>query len=301
MPLGFYILCSIFGSLILCNLIVQTLNDVFTTKKKDSEKKYWQIANNYIAAIEMDACIDYETKYQDWSLQPYFSLIGVLAAAALFAAVAAVGGVTAGLLCTVAVIIVTRFRPAFISSIQGKRWYQDWIQPYFSFIGFIAAAALFAAVAAVGGVTEGLLCTVYVFIVISSSSPSLQPMNSTARSSSLRSSASQKSTPQNSMLLSLPQPVRSILLEPYFSFIGVLAAAALFYAVAAVGGVTAGLLCTVAIVPLAFLSSIQEKWWFQDWILQPYFSLTIDPDSIYQRITSLRLERHFRANHLQSN
>jgi hypothetical protein len=196
---------------------VQTLNDVYTTKKEDSEEKYWQIANKYLAAIEMHKCINYDTK-QVRILMPCFSLISVLAGAALFAAVAAVGGVTAGFLGTVAVVIVIHSDFAFIKNIQDKQWYKGWI------------------------------------------------------------------------------------LQLYFSLIGVLAAAALFYAVAAVGGVTAGFLCTVAVVivihsDFAFIEDIQDKQWYKDWIL----SLTIDPDSIYQQITSLRLERHFRANHLQSN
>jgi hypothetical protein len=96
------------------------------------------------------------------------------------------------------------------------------------------------------------------------------------------------------------------ILQPYFSLMGVLASAGLFTAVAAVGGVTAGFLCTVAIMiviryDLVCINSIQEQQLYREWILQPYYSLTIDPDSIYQRITSLRLERHFRANHVHSN
>ncbi len=189
MPSGFYILCSIFGSLILCNLIVQTLNDVYTTKKEDSEEKYWQITNKYLAAIEMESCIDYDTG-QVWMLMPDFTLIGVLSAAALLAAFAAVGGVFAGLLCTVAVIIVIR---CYEPRQPPNQQYQKYLYLY---------------------------------------------------------------------QMSLPPP------------------------------------------PPSFFKIIQGKQWYKDWknwILQPYFSLTIDPDSIYQQITSLRLERHFRANHLQSN
>jgi hypothetical protein len=69
----------------MCNLIVQTLNDVYTAKKEDSEQKWWHITNKHLAAIEMDSCIDYNTG-QVWILMPYFSLMGVLAAAGLFCA-----------------------------------------------------------------------------------------------------------------------------------------------------------------------------------------------------------------------
>jgi hypothetical protein len=46
---------------------------------------------------------------------------------------------------------------------------------------------------------------------------------------------------------------------------------------------------------------IKRKQFFAEQIKQIYFSFTIDPDSIEQQVTSIRLVRHFRANNVAAN
>jgi hypothetical protein len=46
-----------------------------------------------------------------------------------------------------------------------------------------------------------------------------------------------------------------------------------------------------------FFAELLEK----EWIKHIYFSFTIDPDSIEQQVTSIRLVRHFRANNVAAN
>jgi len=92
-PSGFYILCSVFGSLVLCNLIVQMLNDVYGDNKDRSERNYWHHTNRYLntppppssppphthtnrylAAIELQSCITRSSESWDWVKQARHSL-----------------------------------------------------------------------------------------------------------------------------------------------------------------------------------------------------------------------------------
>jgi hypothetical protein len=87
-------------------------------------------------------------------------------------------------------------------------------------------------------------------------------------------------------------------------------AAALAASVAVVEGFTVHFFCIIGIISVPAVYFKKELFdkihtmidCYREWINQSCFvSLSIDPDSIEQQVTSLRLVRHFRANHLAAN
>ena len=58
----------------LCNLIVQMLNDVYGANKDTSEKNYWHHTNRYLAAIELHSAIARSCESRHWMEQARHSL-----------------------------------------------------------------------------------------------------------------------------------------------------------------------------------------------------------------------------------